>query len=80
MTKTEFKIAKNHQYSVNNTFCREAEIALNGLYVDKYKRIATKEQAAYILNYQCLYLNGEYDMQELNNMRYAYCKYVDLLN
>ena len=48
--------------------------------MDKTKRIATKEQAAYILNYQCLYLNGEYDMQEMENMRYAYCKYVDLLN
>lgn len=74
-----FAMAKYHDYDTNECFCNEAFTALQGIALDKKRRIATKKHCAYILNWQALYFNGEYDIEEVATMK-EYYKRVDLLD
>lgn len=69
MTINEFKecleIAKNHNYTYSKELENNSYNALNGLYVDNTCRICSKQEFAFMLNYQCLLLNGLYDNEEL---------------
>lgn len=84
MTKKEFKevfkIAVNHEYITSNTLENETMQIFEGLLCEDKKRIATRKHCAYMLNYQCKYLNGEYDMQEVEKIREAYLKFVELID
>lgn len=84
MTNKQFKeiftMAKNHEYDANKTLESETFNIFNGIAIDRTKRVATKKHCAYMINWQCLYFNGEYDMQELENQQYLFTKYIDLLD
>jgi len=87
MTSKEFKevfeIAQKHEYdNIPYTECcwkQEALTATSGIALDNTRRIATKKQCAFILNWQAQYFNGEYDLEELARMK-EYYKRVDLLD
>lgn len=82
MTKQEFKrIFKVAQESQNmtNTEVDEAVVALGGIAYGSDRRLATTRQCAWFVRYQCLYLNGEWDMAELENTQFYFRK-VDLLD
>lgn len=85
MTAKEFKevfaIAQEHNYDSDPlaVWKNEGLKALEGIALDKTRRIATKQQCAFVLNWQALYFNGEYDMEELARTK-EYFKRVDLLD
>ena len=78
--KEVYKIAQNREYPKVQEFFRQAEDAMMGFGVNKVRIYVTKQQAAYILNYQCRMFNGMFDMGELNTTMYLYKKWVCLLD
>lgn len=86
MTEVEFKrvvkCAKKADYPNTDQFRRGAESALMGFAIPRKRGdwlFCTVEQAAYVFNYQCLMLNGEYDTVAVADLHIGYRKNVKLI-
>ena len=76
--KKVFKMAQNREYPQTQAFFDSAMDALSGCAYEK--KICTKEQAAYIFNYQTMMLNGVRDQSAVEETYFYYKKNVKLLD
>lgn len=75
--KRVFALAKDKEFSWLDIDCE----ALYGLYLSSFKRVSVPIRvAAAMVKYQCMYLNGEWDSVELDEMRKSFRLKVDLLD
>jgi len=73
-----YKMATEHNYPNTEAFGNNALETLSGCAYDK--KICTKAQAAYVLNYQALMFNGEYDYEMLEETQGYFKKNITLLD
>jgi hypothetical protein len=77
--KRVFNVAKNHEYITSKSLEENTWKIFDGIAYNQNRQFATIENCAYALNYHCLCLNGDYDMDAVNEF-FEYCKKIDLLN
>jgi hypothetical protein len=82
MTKQEFKriyTTSQEQQVLSPEEQEQAIVALGGIAYGTDRRLATTKQCAWWVRYHCLFINGSWDMQELENHQ-IYFRKVDLLD
>ena len=77
--KKVYKYAIDNKIEMSQDEVEECVDALEGIAIERDRRVATIKQCAWFLRYHCVMFNGQWDMEELLNFREWYKK-VDLLD